>query len=90
MSVRELVGQLTEAKTTLTQAKAAGNGVEKAVTEARTTVDSALDGVQDKTLGDGITQHAQGIAAEIAGIDGLITAIDTAVQRARGIGSQRR
>jgi len=90
MSVREIVGRLTEAKTKLGQAKAAGAAVATAVSEAKAPVDAALDGVPDKNLGDDIAQHAQAITTDVAGIDGLVKGIDTAIQRAQGIGSQRR
>jgi len=90
MSVREIVGRLTDAKNKLTQAKAAGTAVAMTVSEAKAPVDNALDGVQDKSLGDDIAKHAQAISAEIAGIDGLLKGIDTTIQRAQGIGTQRR
>lgn len=60
------------------------------MSEAKAPVDAALDGVPDKTLGDDIARHAQAITADLAGIEGLLKGIDTAIQRAQGIGSQRR
>jgi len=86
MSVREIVGRLTEAKNKLAQAKGAGTAVAKAVSEAKVPVDSALDGTPDRNLGDDIAKQAEAISAEVAGIDGLIRGIDNAIQRAQGIG----
>ena len=90
MSVREIVGRLTDAKNRLAQARNAGTAVARAVQEAKGPVDKALDGVQDKGLGDDIARHAEAISTEVSGIDGLIRGVDSAIQRAQGIGSQRR
>jgi len=86
MSVREMIGRLTEAKTKLAQARQTGAAVAKAVADAREPVDRALDGTPDRNLGDDIARQAEAISTEVAGIDGLIKGVDAAIQRAQGIG----
>lgn len=89
MSVRQMIAQLTEAKNQLQRAKAAGAAVATTVLEARAAIDTALDGVQDKTLGDDITKHADAFTTELAGIDGLTRGIENTIQRTQGIGGRR-
>jgi hypothetical protein len=90
MSVRQMIAQLTEAKSQLQQAKATGGAVATSVSAAKGPAAAALDGVQDKTLAEDIDKHARDLTTEINGIDALIKSIDGTIQRAQGIGARRR
>jgi hypothetical protein len=89
MSIREVIARLSEAKSQLVRVKALGDQSASAVSEAARTVNSALDDIQDKDLTNALTKKAKEIADQFNGVMNLITQIDTAIQRAQGIGRRR-
>jgi hypothetical protein len=86
VSIREIVGRLIDAKTHVIQAKAIGDQTVARISEATHLVDRVLDDVQDKGLSGALTGKARDMASEFDGVMGLTRGIDTAIQRAQGIG----
>jgi hypothetical protein len=89
MSIREVIARLSEAKNQLVHVKALGDRSASAVSEAARSVNSALDDIQDKDLTNALAKKAKEIADQFNGVMNLTTQIDTAIQRAQGIGRRR-
>jgi hypothetical protein len=89
MSVREIIGRLTDAKRQLGQARTIGVQAAGTVAEAKAAVDSVLDSVQNKGLSDAIAVKAKAITDEFAGLEAQCKSLDAAIQRVQQIGSRR-
>jgi hypothetical protein len=90
MSVREIVGRLTDAKNQIIQVKSIGDHSAATVAEAAHLVNRVLDGVQDKTLGTAIAEQSKAVADEFTQVLGLAPRIDDAIRKHRAIGSSGR
>jgi hypothetical protein len=87
VSVREVVGRLTDAKHQIVRLKAVGDASGATVAEAAALVDRVLDGVSDKKLPDAITVQGKAVADEFAGALALTVAIDEAIRKYQAIGA---
>jgi F0F1-type ATP synthase membrane subunit b/b' len=89
MSVREIIGRLTEAKSKLTSAQQAAANAATQIGQAEESVKRVLDGAQANALVTQIEIHKQKILDGMKGIEPLKAEIDKAITRAQAIGSGR-
>ncbi len=86
MSVREVIGRLTDAKTQLAQVKLLTRQLTADMTEARSLVDTVLDDAQGRAFSAAIAARSKAIQDELEGTDALVAGIDATIQRVQGIG----
>jgi bacterioferritin-associated ferredoxin len=89
MSIREITGRLTDAKNQVTQATAAGGQCAKTIAEAASLVRKVLDGVEDKTLADGIAERSKAVGDEFTAVASVNAGIDKAIRNYQAIGTGR-
>jgi F0F1-type ATP synthase membrane subunit b/b' len=89
MSVREIVGRLTDAKAQLAQVRLLTGQLTANMTEARSLLDTVLDDAQSRALSTAIAAQGKAIQDELQGTDALTAGIDATIRRVQGIGSGR-
>jgi hypothetical protein len=89
MSVREIIGRLTEAKSKLTSAQQAAANAATQIGQAEESVKRALDGAQAEALVTQIEANKQKILDGMKGLESLKGELDKAIQRAQAIGRGR-
>jgi len=86
MSVREIIGRLTEAKAKLSAAQQAAGNAATQIGQAEESVKRALDGAAANALVTQIEVHKQAILDGMKSIEPLKAEIDKAIQQAQAIG----